>query len=77
MCVGARTSWGYDPVGDQFKALTSMVSYPYQPTKHEVLTLGRGGKSNKLTSPPYLTVTKSVCINGFLYYGVLMLDMRC
>ncbi|KAL1201064.1 F-box protein [Cardamine amara subsp. amara] len=71
-CVGARTSWGYDPVVDQFKTLT-MISYPYRPpnyTAHEVLRLGGGApESNKVISPPYFTVTKSVCINGFVYYG--------
>ncbi|CAL9216796.1 unnamed protein product, partial [Arabidopsis halleri] len=73
--TGARTSWAYDPVGDQFKALT-MVSYPHRPPDHlvhEVLTLGGGGESswtrNKLISPPHYTVTKSICINGFVYYG--------
>ncbi|XP_010480776.1 PREDICTED: F-box protein At1g30790-like [Camelina sativa] len=73
-CAGARTSWGYDPVGDQFKALT-MVSYPHQPHDslvYEVLTLGGGESSwtrNRFTSPPHFTVTKSKCINGFVYYA--------
>ncbi|XP_020866091.1 F-box protein At1g30790-like [Arabidopsis lyrata subsp. lyrata] len=72
--TGARTSWAYDPVGDQFKSLT-MVSYPHRPPDHlmhEVLTLGGGESSwtrNKLISPPHHTVTKSICINGFVYYG--------
>ncbi|XP_010480754.1 PREDICTED: F-box protein At1g30790-like [Camelina sativa] len=73
-CAGARTFWGYDPVGDQFKALT-MVSYPNQPQDflvYEVLTLGGGESSwtrNRFTSPPHFTVTKSKCINGFVYYA--------
>ncbi|XP_010463018.1 PREDICTED: F-box protein At1g30790-like [Camelina sativa] len=73
-CAGARTSWGYDPVGDQFKALT-MVSYPHQPHDsllYEVLTLGGGESSwtrNTFTSPPHFTVTNSKCINGFVYYA--------
>ncbi|XP_019099284.1 PREDICTED: F-box protein At1g30790-like [Camelina sativa] len=54
-----------------------MVSHPYWPPdflRHEVLTLGGGGGPSswtrtKVTSPPYFAVTKSVCINGIVYYG--------
>ncbi|XP_010462997.1 PREDICTED: F-box protein At1g30790-like [Camelina sativa] len=75
-CVGPRTFLGYDPVGDQFKALT-MVSYPPPPQPqdflvYEVLTLGGGESSwtrNTFTSPPHFTVTNSKCINGFVYYA--------
>ncbi|XP_010463001.1 PREDICTED: F-box protein At1g30790-like [Camelina sativa] len=72
---GPRTSLGYDPVDDQFKALT-LMSNPYQQhdfLEHEVLTLARGDSSswtpNKVTSPPYHTATKAICINGFVYFG--------
>ncbi|EOA37545.1 hypothetical protein CARUB_v10011783mg [Capsella rubella] len=78
--TGPCTSWGYDPVGDQFKTLTN-VSYPNQPPDHlmhEVIRLGGGGgglepssswTSYRFASPPYMAVTKSICINGFVYYA--------
>ncbi|EOA40335.1 hypothetical protein CARUB_v10009062mg [Capsella rubella] len=72
---GSRTSLGYDPVGDQFKALT-LVSDTYRVHDflvHEVLTLGGGGESqwrrNQVTSPPYKALAKAICINGFVYFG--------
>ncbi|EOA39258.1 hypothetical protein CARUB_v10012262mg [Capsella rubella] len=72
---GSRTSLGYDPVGDQFKALT-LVSDTYRAHDflvHEVLTHGGGGESswrrNQVNSPPYKSLTKAICINGFVYFG--------
>ncbi|ESQ53250.1 hypothetical protein EUTSA_v10027566mg, partial [Eutrema salsugineum] len=80
-CIGARTHLGYDPVDAQCKALTK-PNYPYPHQKcvvHEVLALGGGGGDSESSSSwrrkkdvitkPYHSVTKSVCINGFIYYG--------
>ncbi|KAH0900973.1 hypothetical protein HID58_040476 [Brassica napus] len=73
-CKAPATSLGYDPVDDQFKALTHVTSnYDHNPSVmvHEVITLGRGGvvSRTQLTSPPYYRVTRGRCINGFMYYG--------
>ena len=73
-CKAPATSLGYDPVDDQFKALTHVTSnYDHNPSVmvHEVITLGRGGVVSRthLTSPPYYRVTRGRCINGFMYYG--------
>lgn len=75
-CNGSRTSFGYDPVDNLFKALT-LVTPPYQCHHdflvHEVLTLGGGGGGegswsiNKVTSLPYFPVTEGLCIGGFVY----------
>uniref|UniRef100_A0A1J3IRG2 F-box protein n=1 Tax=Noccaea caerulescens TaxID=107243 RepID=A0A1J3IRG2_NOCCA len=72
-CNGARTSLGYDPVDDQFKALT-LVSSPEQYHSflvHEVITVGGGGvvSRSEITSSPYYPITKGICIGGFVYYG--------
>ncbi|CAE5958898.1 unnamed protein product [Arabidopsis arenosa] len=74
-CSGTHTSFGYDPVDDQFKALTQVSPYPYQEPNvlvHEVLTLGGGEPSwtrSKVTTPVYYTATRKLCINGFVYFG--------
>ncbi|CAL9216800.1 unnamed protein product [Arabidopsis halleri] len=73
-CIGAHTSLGYDPVDDQFKALT-LLSLPHQNPDflvHQVLTLGGRESSwrcNKVTTPLYDSVTKAICVNGFVYFG--------
>ncbi|CAA7047063.1 unnamed protein product [Microthlaspi erraticum] len=73
-CNGARTSLGYDPLHDQFKALT-LVTPPnglnQSSLVHEVITLGGGGvvSRKQFTSLPHYPMTKGICINGFLYYG--------
>ncbi|KAJ0239689.1 F-box domain-containing protein [Hirschfeldia incana] len=77
-CKAVPTFLGYDPVHDQFKALTLLTSRyqlrhnPNLMCTHEVLRLGRGGvvvSRTLVTSPPYQTITKGLCINGFIYYG--------
>ncbi|KAF2540157.1 hypothetical protein F2Q70_00033731 [Brassica cretica] len=79
-CKAFRTSLGYDPVHDQFKALTLLTSvydYIHNPSlmmcTHEVIRLGRGGRvvsrSSQVTSPYYLPMTVGLSINGFMYYG--------
>ncbi|KAJ4914210.1 putative F-box protein [Raphanus sativus] len=79
-CKAPWTSLGYDPVHDQFKALTlltSEIDHIHNPSltmcKHEVIRLGRGGvvvsRSTQVTSPYYLPFTAGLCINGFIYYG--------
>ncbi|KAG2240533.1 hypothetical protein Bca52824_090675 [Brassica carinata] len=76
-CKAFRTSLGYDPVHDQFKALTLLTSvydYIHNPSlmmcTHEVIRLGRGGRvvsrSSQVTSPYYLPMTVGRCINGFI-----------
>ncbi|ESQ33804.1 hypothetical protein EUTSA_v10007869mg [Eutrema salsugineum] len=73
-CNGSRISLGYDPVGDQFKALT-LVSSPNQTHQfivHQVITVGARGvveSRSEITSPPYCSLTSGICINGFIYYG--------
>uniref|UniRef100_A0A1J3GN26 F-box protein n=1 Tax=Noccaea caerulescens TaxID=107243 RepID=A0A1J3GN26_NOCCA len=72
---GDRTSLGYDPVNQQFKALTLLTTRDGgfdRFTQHEVITLGgRGGESSRsmVTSRPYLPITNGLCLNGFVYYG--------
>ncbi|KAG2249530.1 hypothetical protein Bca4012_087132 [Brassica carinata] len=79
-CKAFRTSLGYDPVHDQFKALTLLTSefdHIHNPSlimcTHEVIRLGRGGvvvsRSSQVTSPYYLPLTVGLSINGFMYYG--------
>ncbi|XP_056859732.1 F-box protein At1g30790-like [Raphanus sativus] len=73
-CKATDTCLGYDPVGDQFKALTLLTStYAHNPSfmVHEVKRLGRGGivSRTQVTSPPYHPITRGRCINGFMYYG--------
>ncbi|KAJ4910563.1 F-box protein [Raphanus sativus] len=73
-CKAPGTWLGYDPVGDQFKALTLLTSrYAHNPSfmVHEVKRLGRGGivSRSQVTSPPYHPVTRGRCINGFMYYA--------
>ncbi|CAA7049462.1 unnamed protein product [Microthlaspi erraticum] len=72
-CKGARTSLGYDPVDDQFKALT-LVSSPDEYHRflvHEVITFGGGGvvSRSEITFSPYYPITTGICIGGFVYYG--------
>ncbi|CAH8364201.1 unnamed protein product [Eruca vesicaria subsp. sativa] len=74
---------GYDPVDDQFKALT-LVSCPYGNPSfmvHEVITLGGGGgggvvSRSQVTSPPYFPMTMGININGFLYFGACAPSQR-
>ncbi|XP_013637516.1 PREDICTED: F-box protein At1g30790-like [Brassica oleracea var. oleracea] len=77
-CKANGTCLGYDPVDDQFKALTLLTSRydlihnPSLMCMHEVITLGRGGRvvsRTQVTSPPYRRMTVGLCINGFIYYG--------
>ncbi|KAG2243215.1 hypothetical protein Bca4012_022438 [Brassica carinata] len=80
-CKSQRTSLGYDPVHDQFKALTLLTSiydHMHNPSimcMHEVIRLGRGRGGRVLvsrrpvTSPYYRPMTLGLCINGFMYYG--------
>ena len=73
-CKATGTSLGYDPVDDQFKALTQVTSiYAHNPSSmvHEVITLGRGGvvSRTQVTSPPHHPLTMGRCINGFIYYA--------
>ncbi|KAL0688272.1 hypothetical protein Bca4012_087949 [Brassica carinata] len=73
-CKAPGTSLGYDPVDDQFKALTQVTSiYDHNPSSmvHEVITLGRGGvvSRTQVTSPPHHPLTMGRCINGFIYYA--------
>ncbi|XP_056858658.1 F-box protein At1g30790-like isoform X1 [Raphanus sativus] len=77
-CKATGTRLGYDPVGDQFKALTLLTSrfdHLHNPSlmcTHEVITLGRGGRvvsRSRFTSPPYDPITMGLTINGFMYYG--------
>ncbi|KAG2243326.1 hypothetical protein Bca52824_094826 [Brassica carinata] len=77
-CKAPGTCLGYDPVHDQFKALTLLTStYNHNPSVmvHEVITLGRRGgrvvvvSRTKVTSQPYHRVTRGRCINGFMYYA--------
>ncbi|CAA7017378.1 unnamed protein product [Microthlaspi erraticum] len=70
-CNGFITSLGYDPVDDQFKALT-MVTTPSNDRGfivHEVVRLGGqgGGSRVKVTSPSYRPLTDALCFNGFVY----------
>lgn len=73
-CIGPGTSLGYDPVDDQFKALT-LLSHPHQEPDylvHEVVILGGreySWRCNEVFSPLYYPLTKPVCINGFMYFG--------
>ncbi|CAA7052085.1 unnamed protein product [Microthlaspi erraticum] len=71
---GDRTSLGYDPVGQQFKALTLLHCrgpHAYDGcTEHEIITLGGGESSrSKVTSRPYSPMTYGLCFNGFVYHG--------
>ncbi|XP_010463049.1 PREDICTED: putative F-box protein At1g32660 [Camelina sativa] len=64
---------GYDPIDDQFKALScsSRILNDYiGHLEHKVLTVGggQGWRPIKGTPLPYRTSSASVCINGFLYY---------
>ena len=75
-CKGPYTSLGYDPVDDQFKALTLVPALYSNPSfiVHEVITLGgRGGRGvvsrSNVTSPTYCPMTKGLNINGFMYFG--------
>ncbi|KAJ4871719.1 F-box protein [Raphanus sativus] len=77
-CKATSTRLGYDPVGDQFKALTLLTSrydHMHNPSlmcTHEVIRLGRGGvvvSRSRFTSPPYRPMTAGLSINGFIYCG--------
>ncbi|KAF3540809.1 hypothetical protein F2Q69_00018491 [Brassica cretica] len=76
-CKAPGTSLGYDPVDDQFKALTMLTSiynHMHNPSlmcTHEVIRLGRGGvvSRSQVNSPPYDRMTAGLSINGFMYYG--------
>ncbi|XP_019099460.1 PREDICTED: putative F-box protein At1g32660 [Camelina sativa] len=65
---------GYDPIDDQFKALsccaTSWNDYDGH-LDHKVLTVGsgQGWRPIKGTPLPYRESLANVCINGFLYYA--------
>ncbi|XP_010481100.1 PREDICTED: putative F-box protein At1g32660 [Camelina sativa] len=65
---------GYDPIDDQFKALsccaTSWNDYDGH-LEHKVLTVGsgQGWRPIKGTLLPYRESLANVCINGFLYYA--------
>lgn len=64
---------GYDPVGNEHKALCSTVLFGEPCQQHRVLTLGRGkltwrGIKGRKTRR-YIVVTKGICINGKVYYG--------
>ncbi|XP_009129831.2 F-box protein At1g30790-like [Brassica rapa] len=67
-CKATGTCLGYDPVGDQFKALTHVTSifdHMHNPScfmVHEVITLGGGGVVSRslVTSPYYLLLCLSV-----------------
>ncbi|KAJ4873526.1 putative F-box protein [Raphanus sativus] len=77
-CKAPCTSLGYDPVHDQFKALTlltSEIDHIHNPSltmcKHEVIRLGRGGvvvsRSTQVTSPKerilsFITTPKEVLV---------------
>ncbi|CAH8345167.1 unnamed protein product [Eruca vesicaria subsp. sativa] len=77
------TSLGYDPVDDQFKALTQVSCLLHSNLSsmtsmvHEVIRLGRrrggggGGvvSRRQFTSPPYYPLTLGRSINGFMYYA--------
>uniref|UniRef100_A0A0D3AI05 F-box domain-containing protein n=1 Tax=Brassica oleracea var. oleracea TaxID=109376 RepID=A0A0D3AI05_BRAOL len=64
-CKAPGTSLGYDPVDDQFKALTlltSIYNHMHNPSlmcTHEVIRLGRGGvvSRSQVNSPPRLMTT--------------------
>lgn len=73
------TCLGYDPVSDQFKALSLISSRlrNHDHVEHLVLTL-KGDKrkyswrqiqGNYYSIPPYSPVTMRVCIRGKVYYG--------
>uniref|UniRef100_A0A1J3HPG3 F-box protein n=1 Tax=Noccaea caerulescens TaxID=107243 RepID=A0A1J3HPG3_NOCCA len=75
-CKSSRTSLGYDPVEDQFKALTLVSSIHHHHDEgslvHEVITGiggGGGGSRREVKSPLYYPVKNGPCINGFMYYG--------
>lgn len=73
-CKRSRTSLGYDPVEDQFKALTLVSSIHHLHDEgslvHEVITgIGGGESRHEVTSPLYYPVKNGPCINGFMYYG--------
>ncbi|VVA90499.1 unnamed protein product [Arabis nemorensis] len=64
---------GYDPVGNEYKALCSTGFYGKRHQEHKVLTLGKRGNlswrdiSGRRT-PCYMVVTNGICINGKVYY---------
>ncbi|WZZ23704.1 hypothetical protein YC2023_007105 [Brassica napus] len=74
-CKATGTCLGYDPVGDQFKALTHVTSifdHMHNPScfmVHEVITLGGGGgglvSRSRVTSPYYRPMTVGLCIQSF------------
>ncbi|KAG2240760.1 hypothetical protein Bca52824_090505 [Brassica carinata] len=80
-CKATGTCLGYDPVGDQFKALTHVTSifdHMHNPScfmVHEVITLGGGGgglvSRSRVTSPYYRPMTVGLCINGFINERIL------
>ncbi|KAG7593703.1 F-box associated interaction domain [Arabidopsis thaliana x Arabidopsis arenosa] len=75
----ANTSYvGYDPIGDQYKALCFDFDcrHPRIPTGHKVLTLGGGEGMRQIKGAPvpYRPILPNVCINGVLYYGARTLS---
>ncbi|CAH2034607.1 unnamed protein product [Thlaspi arvense] len=67
----AATFVGYDPIGDQYKALAVEVSVR-KPAAHKVLTLGGAQGWRDIEGPPgpYRTTTSvGICINGVIYSG--------
>ncbi|EOA39134.1 hypothetical protein CARUB_v10012056mg [Capsella rubella] len=73
----ASTFVGYDPIDDQYKALSMDTRTRDDPSgylEHKVLTLGGGQGWRTIDDTPfYREILSSVCINGFLYYGTYCL----
>ncbi|KAL1205032.1 putative F-box protein [Cardamine amara subsp. amara] len=66
---------GYDPIGDDHKALSVESRNRNQHLEHKVLTLGvQGWRHIQDTISPYSPVSSGVCINGFVYYGAYSPD---
>ncbi|CAA7016058.1 unnamed protein product [Microthlaspi erraticum] len=73
------THVGYDPIGDQYKALFKRMVYEFRNgilshlPELKVLTLGEGGGWRLIkpptTMPNFKTLSVGVSIDGFVYYG--------
>ncbi|ESQ44579.1 hypothetical protein EUTSA_v10003422mg [Eutrema salsugineum] len=84
---------GYDPVGNEYKALCSTVLFGERFQEHKVLILGGGNLSWRnikgRKTKRYNVVTNGVCINGMVYFGgwttreqekeprIFRFDVRC